>query len=65
MPAHAVTPGLFRHAAAEDFVRDGFAGYITKPDLALLLKPEKRKAVMEANGALTRAKDLLAGVQLD
>ena len=65
MPAHVVNAVLFRHAAAEDCVRDGFAGYVTKPDLAMLLKPDKRKAVTEANGALMRAKAMLEEAGLD
>ncbi|CAK0870316.1 unnamed protein product [Prorocentrum cordatum] len=65
MPAHAVNAVLFRHAAAEDCVRDGFAGYVTKPDLATLSKPDKRQAVTQANGALMRAKAMLEEVELD
>ncbi|CAK0863772.1 unnamed protein product [Prorocentrum cordatum] len=65
MPAHVVNAVLFRHAAAEDCVRDGFAGYVTKPDLAMLSKPDKRQAVTQANGALMRAKAMLEEVELD
>ncbi|CAK0857291.1 unnamed protein product [Prorocentrum cordatum] len=63
-PAHVVNAVLFRHAAAEDCVRDGFAGYVTKPDLAMLSKPDKRQAVTQANGALMRAKAMLEEGQL-
>ncbi|CAK0910872.1 unnamed protein product [Prorocentrum cordatum] len=65
MPAHVVNAVLFRHAAAEDCARDGFAGCVTKPDLAMLSKPDKRQAVTQANGALMRAKAMLEEVELD
>lgn len=60
MPAHVINAVLFRHAAANDGVCDGFARYITKPDLAILAKPEKRADVILANGAIKRAKEYLA-----
>ncbi|CAK0886599.1 unnamed protein product [Prorocentrum cordatum] len=65
MPAHVINAVLFRHAASEDNVCDGFARNVTSKDLATLSKPEKRATVMKANGALMRAKEMLAESSMD
>ena len=63
MPTHVVNAILFTHAASDKGVQDTFARFITKGDLSIIMSDKKRKAVIEADGILMRAKKLAKDVE--